>query len=42
MEIGALGITERVVYAETGSERRGLYEHSFEAEDARQRAGAAG
>lgn len=42
MEIGALGIAERVVYAETDGERRGLYEHSFEAEDARQPAGAAG
>ena len=41
MEIGPLGIAERVVYAETDSERRGLYEHSFEAEDARQPAGAA-
>ena len=42
MEIAALGIAERVVYAETGSERRSLYEHSFEAEDVRQPAGAAG
>src|SRR6266496_2200331 len=36
MEIGAPVVAERVVYAETDSERRSLYEHSLEAEDAQQ------
>lgn len=42
MDIGALMVSERVVYAESDSQRRSLYEHSFDAEDARQPAGAAG
>jgi hypothetical protein len=42
MDIGAPTIRERIVYAEGDTERRGLYEHSFGAEDVRQPAGAAG
>ncbi len=40
MDIGAPVIAERVVYAESGSARRALYEDSFEPEQTRAPAGA--
>jgi hypothetical protein len=40
MDIGAPVLAERVVYAESESARRALYEDSFESEETREPAGA--
>ncbi|MCP9491009.1 MAG: hypothetical protein MSC31_14220 [Solirubrobacteraceae bacterium MAG38_C4-C5] len=42
MHIGAPGMAERVVYAESDSARRALYEDSFEPEEATLPAGPGG
>lgn len=42
MEIGAPGVEERVIYAESEHDRHELYEDSFQPEEVREVAGAGG